>query len=222
MADGGPAARGGGSEPRIWPGRRSGTRGGCGSRGCAVGRRCGAGHTGWGEMWGSGPCATPGPRAVPSPPVRARPSVPGEGTGKRSPRHTSHPGAGEMVPSTPGPRRLGGSVAEEAAGGCAALMPQRCGNFLRRGGAESHRFPGMDARQRGNQPRPPSSALGPWAQPSPGRHLGGLSVAGPPPAHPWLRSFSVLSSQRRTATALPSRHCVKMSSMAGGAVGRDG
>lgn len=32
-------------------------------------------------------------------------------------------------------------------------------------------------------------------------------------AHPWLRSFSVLSNHKRTATALPSRHCVKMSSI---------
>lgn len=31
--------------------------------------------------------------------------------------------------------------------------------------------------------------------------------------HPKLRSFSVLSSHRRTATEFPSRHCVKMSSM---------
>lgn len=31
--------------------------------------------------------------------------------------------------------------------------------------------------------------------------------------HPWFRSFSVLSNQRRTATALPSRHWVKMSSI---------
>lgn len=31
--------------------------------------------------------------------------------------------------------------------------------------------------------------------------------------HPWLRSFSVLSNQRRTATALPSRHWVKISSI---------
>ena len=31
--------------------------------------------------------------------------------------------------------------------------------------------------------------------------------------HPWLRSFSVLSNHKRTATALPSRHCVKISSI---------
>lgn len=58
----------------------------------------------------------------------------------------------------------------------------------------------------------PCGLHSPPAQPSPAQ-----------PTHPWLRSFSVLSSHSRTATALPSRHCVKMSSMAaaGGDVGKD-
>lgn len=40
-----------------------------------------------------------------------------------------------------------------------------------------------------------------------------LSVCARLISHPKLRSFSVLSSHRRTATEFPSRHCVKMSSM---------
>lgn len=35
----------------------------------------------------------------------------------------------------------------------------------------------------------------------------------PEQTHPWLRSFSVLSNHNRTATALPSRHWVKISSI---------
>lgn len=96
--------------------------------------------------------------------------------------------------------RLGAAVAEEAAGGCAALMPLRCGNFLPAGRS---RIPPPPLDTERKRDRSCSSALGP-GQP---RHRS-------PPAHPWLRSFSVLSSQRRTATALPSRHCVKMSSIA--------
>lgn len=67
----------------------------------------------------------------------------------------------------------------------------------------------------GEEPHPtPSPGHGAETRP-------GWTAASPaaPPAHPWLRSFSVLSNHRRTATALPSRHCVKISSIAAVAAG---
>lgn len=67
----------------------------------------------------------------------------------------------------------------------------------------------------GEEPHPTSSS-GHGAETRPGRTEASPAA---PPAHPWLRSFSVLSNHRRTATALPSRHCVKISSIAAVAAG---
>lgn len=61
------------------------------------------------------------------------------------------------LPSTPG-LRLGAAVAEEAAGGCAALMPLRCGNFLPAGRS---RIPPPPLDTERKRVRSCSSALGP-------------------------------------------------------------